>query len=98
MNITPVKACDYTVLLANDEKMNAFADGKGIGITTGMMRFVEDDTELSLVMSHELAHNVMSHVGVKKRNLILSTILDIIAFGFGVNTQGVFGTLGVHAY
>jgi predicted Zn-dependent protease len=63
-----------------------------------MMRFVEDDLELSLVISHELAHNVMNHVGAKKKNLILGTLLDIIAAGLGVNTQGVFGTLGVQAY
>ncbi len=98
IDINPVKACDYKVLLANEDKINAFADGKSIGITTGMMRFVEDDLELSLVISHELAHNIMNHVGAKKKNLILGTILDIVAAGLGVNTQGVFGTLGVQAY
>lgn len=96
--IKPDKACDYNILLADDENISAFADGGSVIITRGMMRYTKDDIELALVISHELAHNVMKHIEAKTQNLLFGSIFDIIAAGFGVNTQGAFGKLGAQAY
>ena len=96
--ITPVAACDYPVTLMIDDTLNAFADGKAIYVTKGMMRFVHSDNELALVVGHELAHNTMQHISAKKRNYWLGTIFDIIAAGYGVDTQNLFGKVGMNAY
>lgn len=98
LRITPEVSCNYGYGLVADDRINAFADGDNVFITTGMMRFVNDDNELALVISHELAHNVMDHMDKKKQNYMLGSIFDIIAAGYGLNTQGMFGTIGAQRY
>lgn len=66
--VTPARLCDYRLLLDKSEAVNAFADGKSIHVTSGMLRFASSDTELSGVLSHELAHNLMGHVDAKQAN------------------------------
>lgn len=97
--LTPEKACDYNVALNDSSELNAFADGKNVVITSGMMRFAQDDTELALVVSHELAHNAMKHMDARMQNYMLGSILDIlIGARTGANTQGAFGNLAAGAY
>ena len=98
INITPDRICDYDIHLTNDDIVNAFADGKTVVITRGMMRFTNSDTELALVVSHELAHNVMEHINAKTQNYILGSIFDIAASVYGIDTQGMFGRMGANAY
>ncbi len=96
--ITPLEACDYPAIVIMDNTLNAFADGKAVYVTKGMMRFTESDDELALVVGHELAHNTMQHISAKKKNYWFGAIFDVIAAGYGIDTQGLFGQLGVHAY
>jgi hypothetical protein len=98
IDLAPDRICDYNILLSNNDIVNAFADGKNVVITRGMMRFAQDDTELALVVSHELAHNVMKHIDAKTKNYLLGTILDIAAAVYGVDTQGMFGHMGAQTY
>lgn len=106
MEIAPEKYCDYEVHLltknygpARPDDINAFADGKRLVITRGMMRFTKDDIELATVVAHELAHNAMKHIDKRQGNVILGTILDIlIGAKTGVDTGGMFGNLAGLAY
>jgi hypothetical protein len=97
--ITPERACSYPVVLGNGDEVNAYADGKQVVIQRGMMRFASNDTELGLVIAHEIAHNSMSHMRSKMTNYALGSILDIAAqVLLKVPTQGLFGSLGGNAY
>lgn len=99
VEVTPVEACDYPVLVVTSSAVNAFADGAKIGVTRGMLRFARDDQELSLVISHELAHNVMKHIGAQKQNALFGSILDILASAAtGISTGGIFGNVAAQAY
>lgn len=98
LTISPIKACAYSAQLSPDDIVNAFADGKQIIITKGMMRFAKDDTELSLVVGHELAHNAMEHIKAKTTNQVFGSIFDLVAAAYGVNTQGAFGNAAGQAY
>ena len=98
IRITPERVCGYGVNLIQNDSLNAFADGKNIYITQGMMRFVEEDRELQFIIGHELAHNMEGHVEKKTNNSILGTILDIAAGSAGVNTEGLFGSIGARMY
>ncbi len=94
-----LSACNYSVLIANDDRVNAFADGKRVIITTGMVRFTETDNELVLVIGHEIAHNALGHMNKKAGNVFLGSLLDILlAATVGVNTQGLFGQIGGMAF
>ncbi|MET0100721.1 MAG: M48 family metallopeptidase [Sedimenticola sp.] len=92
------KLCDYRVVLVESDAVNAFADGEKVGITRGMMRFTESDQELALVVSHEIAHNAMSHITAKRTNAMGGLILDLLAAAAGVNTQGLFTEMAGQAY
>lgn len=97
--ITPDRSCAYPVLLGDGDEVNAYADGKQVVIQRGMMRFATSDTELALVISHEIAHNSMSHMRSKMTNYALGTVLDLAAqLLLGIPTQGLFGKLGGNAY
>ncbi len=95
--VTPVKACDFPAFLVMQESLNAYADGKAIAIFRGMLRFASD-TELAIVIGHELAHNFMGHVEAGQRNSALGTIAEIIAASRGIPTQGALGGAIALAY
>jgi membrane-associated protease RseP (regulator of RpoE activity) len=106
LSVTPVKACKSDIELIFDNSVNAYADGTNIYIAKGMMNFVQNEEEIALVISHELAHNVMNHIDAKKTNaglgMAIGLLLDIGAAVAGVNTQGGFtdagGRLGGQAF
>ncbi len=96
--VAPTVVCDYSIELDASESINAFADGKRVVITRAMMRFARDELELALVVSHELAHNVMDHVDAKIANAVPGLILDLVFAGLGVNTGGVFSKVSGSVY
>lgn len=83
--------CAYPIHVQIEDMVNAFADGETILFTTGIMRSL-DDSMLSVIFGHELAHNVMDHIGKQKTNATMAAapvlILEILAALGGVNTQG----------
>lgn len=101
ITITPVEICDYTVELTAEDEKNAYADGKKIVVTRGMMDFFRTDEEAALVVSHELAHNVMGHIGAKRQNQLAGAagglLFDILFAAVGVNTSGEFSRIGADA-
>jgi membrane-associated protease RseP (regulator of RpoE activity) len=99
ISLTPVPVISYPTLLAADDVVNAYADGNSVFVAQGMMRFVETDEELALVLGHEFSHNCLGHIGKKKGNWLLGSILDVaVAVGTGVNTGGMFGDAAASAF
>ena len=99
LTVTPVNVSDfYVYILHTEEDFNAFADGKSIFLTSGILRFAQSDDELALIVGHELAHNVMTHMRTKTANYLLGTILDIAAAAGGVDTQNAFGKIASQAH
>lgn len=70
--VEAVSTCDYDLRLSGSTVINAYADGKNITVTAGMMEFVESDQELALIIGHELGHNTMGHIRKVIGNYILS--------------------------
>lgn len=91
--------CNYPVNVINNDAVNAYADGKAIYITSGMMRFTETDEELATVIGHELAHNQMDHIGKQSNNRVLGVILGaIVTVATGVDVTNLAGNLGAGAF
>lgn len=72
LKVQTVPACDYNIGLSNSNAINAYATGRSITVTTGMMDFTKTDEELAAILGHELAHNTMGHI----RKIITNTILS----------------------
>lgn len=98
LRIAPEKACAFAVLLDGGDAVNAFATGRAVAVTRGMLRFVRNDAELALVISHELAHNAMKHIEAKKANAGLGLLLDLAAVAARVDTRGAFSRVAGGAY
>jgi len=57
-----LKQYDYRILIIKDISPNAFAvAGGNIYITTGLLKMIEDDSELDFIISHEIAHIERRH-------------------------------------
>ena len=98
IRMNPVHACNSPVRLATSDAVNAFADGKTIGVTKGMMRFVENDIELATIIGHELAHNTRSHLNAKRGNAMIGGILGAVAsVAIGVNVTDLGAQIGAGA-
>ncbi|MEE9614601.1 MAG: M48 family metallopeptidase [Thermodesulfobacteriota bacterium] len=94
-----VEACGYNVGLSTTDAVNAFADGRNVVVTTGMMRFTESDGELVLVVGHEIAHNAFGHIDKLYGNSFIGLLVDIIIVATtGVDTQGLFSKMAGQAY
>lgn len=97
--VTPVNVSDfYLFFLYQDAGFNAYADGKSMYFTSGILSFAQSDDALALIIGHELAHNVMTHMRAKKANYLLGSILDLAAAAGGVDTQNAFGKIAFQAH
>lgn len=89
-----ILACDYRAAVAQSDIINAYADGKNVIITTGMLKFAESDDELALVLGHEFAHNTLGHMNQKRVQVLAGLLLDLAVVVFtGVDTGGLFTSL-----
>jgi beta-barrel assembly-enhancing protease len=71
------------------DEVNAFTDGRRIVVTPGMMRFVDSDGELALVISHELAHAAMHHTAKQQANAVVGGIAGAVVGALIAELTGV---------
>ncbi len=60
--VVPETVCDYPAHVFFSEAINGHTDGAEIWITSELMRQVEDDVNLALVVAHEMAHAIAGHM------------------------------------
>lgn len=96
--MTPEKLCDYPFHVEDNDEANAFADGTRVIVTTGMIRFTNDD-ELALLLGHEMAHNTMEHQKKGQANQLAGALVGAV-FGaiLGVDLSGTGARIGGMAY
>lgn len=56
------------LVLINRKDANAFSGNQAIGITTGMLKELDNDSEIARVIGHEMAHWVLRHNGSSIKN------------------------------
>ena len=97
--VIPVLSCSYPVHLVHSDSVNAWADGNAVYITSGMLRFVENDDELALIIGHELAHNTRNHMASKRGNILLGALIGAAISGVsGVNVTDIGTQAGAAAF
>jgi beta-barrel assembly-enhancing protease len=91
-DINQTKICNYPIIFTQDKIVNAYADGKSIIMTQGMVDYARADNEIAMVIAHELAHNDRGHLdAVKKNSLIMGSIgfvLDLMTIYYSGGTAG----------
>lgn len=76
--LEPIKVCNYKLEFIRHSAANAATSGWTLYATNGLLDFTRDDTELASVMSHEIAHSLMSHVRKKFGNALIGTAADLV--------------------
>jgi len=61
--VVPVAICDAQVVLAGTPEVVSWSTRSKVKVGEGMVRFVRTDTELALVIAHELSHIILGHTG-----------------------------------
>ena len=59
--IRPDTACDIPAKVVFSQDINGHTDGRNVLITSALMQSVPDDTNLALVIAHEMAHVIAGH-------------------------------------
>jgi Zn-dependent protease with chaperone function len=99
VEVTPVMACAYAVVVEESNSINAYADGRAIHILRPILKLADNDDELALVIAHELAHNGQHHIQARLHNGRMvglgGLVLDGLAAAGGVNTNGAFTKAGM---
>ena len=60
--LRPQNICGFPAHVVFDETVNGHTDGSAIWITSELMRTVDDDVNLALIVAHEMAHAMAGHV------------------------------------
>lgn len=92
--------CTMGFKIVEDRAVNAFASGKAVYITTGMLAFLRSDEEVALVIGHEMAHNLLDHHGKKSGNEILGAIVGGAvggAIGMSMTDAGMAAGRGAYS-
>lgn len=60
--IAPETVCGYPVNVIFSERVNGHTDGQEILVTSELLRTVDDDVNLALIVAHEMAHAIAGHM------------------------------------
>lgn len=88
VTIAPEKICSDLLRVDPSNDVNAFAQGRVIVVTRGMMRFASRDRDLALVVSHELAHNVLGHHPSESPRQGISKVIETLFSERGARSEG----------
>ena len=69
-------ACAFGIELGNTDNVTAYADGRRVLVTHGMMNATASDEELAYVLAKEMAHNALMHANRQRMNATIGGIID----------------------
>ena len=90
VTVTPARVCGLGVGIDWKPEVNAWADGRSILVSQGMMAYA-DDVMLAFVIGHEMAHNTRRHIEADQNRVLAAHGLDL---GFAV-LAAALGTVHV---
>jgi hypothetical protein len=97
--LTPGSVADIQANLIKSDQVNAYASGKNVMVTSRMMEFAKSDSQLGLIIGHEIAHMIMNHQRAKVANQLFGMIVDTASAAFyGVETGRAFEKAASKAY
>lgn len=76
VDVPLTQACGFGIELGNVDNVNAYADGRRVLVTRGMLNFVRNDNELAYVLAKELASNALGHPTRQQMNATVGGIID----------------------
>jgi predicted Zn-dependent protease len=69
------RACSFRIGIADQPAINAFASGTDtVGITSGLIRVMDSDDQLAVVVAHEMAHHIADHISSTRTRTTLGAL------------------------
>lgn len=90
-------ACAFSIDLGNADHVNAYADGRRIVVTRGLLDYARSDQELAYVIAREMAHNILGHSTKQRMVATMGGIIDNLA-RFTPDLETMTGRSGVTPY
>lgn len=93
---------EWEVLVFKDDTANAFAlPGKKVGVHTGMLKLVQNQSQLAAVVGHEIGHVLAKHGAERMSQALVAQIgMQAANMALGEDSQTnqlILGALGVGA-
>ncbi|MBK1878021.1 PDZ domain-containing protein [Pelagicoccus mobilis] len=88
----------YGVVIDASNSVDVHVDGDVIWLGLALVEYLDDSEELPYLCAYALSKNVMRHSKQVGRNAFLGQLLDVAAAAGGVNTGGMFGSMGGAAH
>lgn len=66
LQIHPTRGCPSQIYLARSDQRNAYADGRHVFLTTGLLAKLRNEDELAFLVAHEMAHNIFGHADIMR--------------------------------
>ena len=97
---------DYEIFLVEDSLINVFTSGGKIFFFRGMLDFTTNDSELAVLISHEVSHNELGHITFQLKKLkesenwgifgqVLLAVNDMITVSFNQKQEAEADLFGV---
>ena len=97
LEIEANRSVSYSVIVTPFIRESVYAEGKAIYFPLESMEGLEEE-ELDYICAYALVQNVMKHARMKGQNEFIGSVLDLAAAVSGVNTGGIFGSMGRNAH
>lgn len=78
LNIPLTTACAFSLEIGHAPQVNAYADGRRIMVTRGMLDFLGNDDELASILAREIAHNVLQHTASQQMTATAASVIDAL--------------------
>ena len=98
LEVEPVEAAYYGLIVWPHSEVFAETDGKMLFLSQSLLEMADDYKQLSYICAYAVAKGVMRHAKMKKSNMSIGSIFDIAAFVYGINTMGAFENMGRKAH
>ncbi len=100
LSIVPQLMCNASIKTITSDNLNASVDAQNnIYVTTGMIRFLENDAELALVLGHELAHATHSHIQKQVASAFVGLLAGAALYGAtGVDVSDIAAQMFSHEF
>lgn len=78
INVPLTTACAFSLEIGHTPQVNAYADGRRIMVTRGMLDFLGKDDELAVILAREMAHNVLQHTAAQQMTATTASVIDAL--------------------
>jgi Zn-dependent protease with chaperone function len=76
VNVPLTLACAFAIDVGNTQNVNAYADGRRILLTSGLLDWLSTDEDVAVIIAREIAHNVLQHAKQLQQTATLSIAID----------------------